>query len=125
MAHNKLLDDVGFSGDGPAVESILKGEYVFPEGTDTYTELLMLEAAVLFSSLGEQGNIDHLVHSHDFQHFWLHVACERTESSKSQLHFGHYMAETLNRCRRYYCTHSLADIAWEIFTNAPGTSTNG
>eukprot|EP00956_Cyclotella_meneghiniana_P043604 scaffold278788_cov93-Cyclotella_meneghiniana.AAC.1 len=50
----------------------------------------MLEAAVLFSSLGEEG-IDDWVHSHDFQHYWLH-ACERTESSKSQLHFGHYMA---------------------------------
>ena len=90
MTNNKLLEDVGFSGDGPAVESILRGDYVFPEGTDPYTELLMLEAAVLFSSLGEQG-IDDWVHSHDFQHFWLH-ACERTESSKSQLHFGHYMA---------------------------------
>jgi len=90
MSNNKLLQDVGFSGDGPAVEAILRGEYTFPTGTDPYTELLMLEAAVLFSSLGEQG-IDDWVHSHDFQHYWLH-ACERTESSKSQLHFGHYMA---------------------------------
>eukprot|EP00956_Cyclotella_meneghiniana_P023181 scaffold44685_cov45-Cyclotella_meneghiniana.AAC.1 len=87
---NPNPNHVGFSGDGPAVESILRGEYVFPEGTDPYTELLMLEAAVLFSSLGKQG-IDDWVHSHDFQHFWLY-ACERTESSKSQLHFGHYMA---------------------------------
>lgn len=90
MSHNKLLADVGFSGDGSAVDSILRGEYQFPQGTDPYTELLLLEAAVLFSSLGEQG-IEDWIYSHDFQQYWLH-ACERTESSKSQLHFGHYMA---------------------------------
>eukprot|EP00956_Cyclotella_meneghiniana_P040875 scaffold207938_cov76-Cyclotella_meneghiniana.AAC.1 len=90
MSHNKLLSDVGFSGDGPAVESILRGTYCYPDNMDPYTQLLMLEATVLFSSLGEQG-IEDWVHSSDFQQFWLH-ACERTESSKSQLHFGHYMA---------------------------------
>ena len=90
MSHNKLLNDVGFSGDGPAVESILRGTYCYPDDMDPYTQLLMLEATVLFSSLGEQG-IEDWVHSSDFQQFWLH-ACERTESSKSQLHFGHYMA---------------------------------
>eukprot|EP00956_Cyclotella_meneghiniana_P011386 scaffold15968_cov46-Cyclotella_meneghiniana.AAC.14 len=90
MSHNKLLCDVGFSGDGPAVESILRGTYCYPDDTDPYTQLFVLEATVLFSSLGEQG-IEDWVHSHDFQQFWLH-ACERTESSKSQLHFGHYMA---------------------------------
>ena len=90
MSNPKLLEDVGFTGDGDAVMSILQGTYEFPPGTDEYTKLLLLEAAVLFCSLGEDG-IEDWVRSQDFQHFWLH-AREATESSKSGLHFGHYMA---------------------------------
>lgn len=54
MANPELLRDVGFAGDGEAIESILRGTYVFPPATDEHTiKLLMLEAAVMFCSLGE------------------------------------------------------------------------
>lgn len=90
MTNNKLLSDVGFTGDGPAVQAILNGTYVFPPDTDPYTKLLFTEATVLFCSLGDDG-IEDWVQSKCFTQFWMH-AREATESSKSLLHFGHYKA---------------------------------
>jgi hypothetical protein len=90
MHHPQLLADVGFTGDGPAVEQILNGTYEFPPDTEPYTKLILTEACALYCSLGEDGIVD-LVKRQDFQDFWLH-AREKTESSKFLLHFGHYCA---------------------------------
>jgi hypothetical protein len=88
MSNNKLLSDIGFTGDGDAVEAILTGTYEFPPNTDPHTQLLLTESAVLFSSIGED-MIEDWVHRQDFQKWWL-TAREATESSKSLLHFSHY-----------------------------------
>jgi hypothetical protein len=90
MSNNKLLTDVGFAGDGEAVLAILAGTYKFSPETDPWTRLLLTEAAVLFFTLGED-SIEDWVHRQDFQKWWS-TACKVTESSKSQLHFGHYKA---------------------------------
>jgi hypothetical protein len=90
MVNPTLLRDVGFAGDGDAIESILRGTYDFPSGTDDYTQLLLLEAAVLFCSLGEE-EIRDLVEREDFQDFWR-TTREATESSFSRCHFGHYVS---------------------------------
>ena len=90
MSNSKLLADVGFTGDGEAVSAILDGTYEFPPDTDPWTSLLLTEAAVLFSTLGED-SIEDWVRHQDFQKWWL-TAREATESSQSRLHFGHYKA---------------------------------
>jgi hypothetical protein len=90
MSNNKLLQDVGFTGNGEAVSAILSGTYEFPPETDPWTRLLLTEAAVLFCSLSKE-SIKDWVKRQDFQKWWL-TAREATESSKSQLHFGHYKA---------------------------------
>jgi hypothetical protein len=82
-------------GDRDAVEQILNGTYEFPPDTEPYTKLIFTEACALYCSLGEDGIVD-LVKRQDFQDFWLH-AREKTESSKSLLHFGHYCAATHNK----------------------------
>ena len=66
MSHNKLLSDIGFTGDGEAVKAILAGTYEFPPGTDPWTRLLLTEAAVLFSTLGEDC-IEDWVHRQAFK----------------------------------------------------------
>jgi hypothetical protein len=91
MSNNKLLANVGFTGNGEAVLAILTGTYEFPPNTDPWTCLLLTEAAVLFSTLGEDSIIEDWVRRQDFQKWWL-TAREATESSKSCLHFGHYKA---------------------------------
>jgi hypothetical protein len=88
MSNNKLLTDVGFTGDGEAVLAILAGTYEFPPKTDPWTHLLLTEAAVLFSTLGED-SIEDWVHRQDFQKWWS-TARKATKSCKSRLHFGHY-----------------------------------
>jgi hypothetical protein len=37
MSNNKLLSDIGFAGDGDAVEAILAGTYEFPPDTDPHS----------------------------------------------------------------------------------------
>jgi hypothetical protein len=90
MRNPQLLHDVWFTGDGPAINQILRGSYEFPPDTDQYTKLLMLEAAIMYTSLGEDEIVD-FVQRLDFQGYWRN-AREKTESSKSKLHFGHYVA---------------------------------
>ena len=88
MSNPELIRSVGLTGNGPDVDAILNGTFEFPPGTDEYTKLLMLEAAVIFCSIGGE-QIEDWVTRDDFQQFWLH-AREATESSKSGRHFGHY-----------------------------------
>jgi hypothetical protein len=95
MSHNKLLSDIGFTGDGVAVEAILNGTYEFPPDTDPHTQLLLTKSAALFSSIGED-MIEDWVRRQDFQKWWR-TAREATESSKSRLHFSHYKASAKNK----------------------------
>jgi hypothetical protein len=92
MRNPQLLQDVGFAGDGPANDHILRGSYIFPPEMDQYTKFLMLEAAVMYTSLGKDEIVD-FVKRLDFQGYWR-SAREKTESSKSNLHFGHYVASS-------------------------------
>ena len=91
MANAQLLSDVGIAGDGPAMLQILEGNYTFPPDTDEYTKLLITEAVALYHDLGGEDGIEDFVSRTDFQQFWR-TAKEKTESSKSGKHFGHYKA---------------------------------
>lgn len=72
ISHNMLLHDIGFTGDGKAVQAILDGTYKFPRDKDPWTWLLITEAVVLFSSLGQDDIVD-LVNRQDFQKWWHQV----------------------------------------------------
>ena len=91
MANAQLLSDVGITGDGPAMLQILGGTYTFPPGTDEYTKLLITEAVALYHDLGGEDGVADFVSRTDFKQFWR-TAKEKTESSKSGKHFGHYKA---------------------------------
>ena len=54
------------------------------------TQLLLEEAAHIFSKLGNQ-RVSNFVSISDFQDYWQH-ASEDTQSSFSGCHFGHYIA---------------------------------
>ena len=90
MSNNILVNDIGFTGDGDTVKSILADTYDVPTDTNPWTCLLLTEAALLFLSLGE-GNLASWVNRQDFKKWWS-TARESTKSSKSCLHFGHYKA---------------------------------
>ena len=48
FSSGKLLEDVGYAGDGRAVSEILNGSYAFPEGCSAATIQLCTEAAKLY-----------------------------------------------------------------------------
>lgn len=91
MCNPDLLRDIGIAGDGPAMQSILEGTYTFPPDTDEYTKLLVTEACIMYNELGGDDGVADLVSKSDFQNYWK-SAREKTESSMSGKHFGHYIA---------------------------------
>jgi len=69
---------------------ILEGRFIPPEGTDGPTCMILEEIARIWKR-SEAGEVDIVITQDDFQHYWKR-ANERTSSSYSGLHFGHYKA---------------------------------
>ena len=85
-----FFEDIGHLADGPVAQQILEGTYVYPLDLDPATRLLFEEATATYAALSPS-QVATYVTAEDFQHFWQH-ARERTGSSFSGLHFGHYIA---------------------------------
>jgi hypothetical protein len=49
--YGRLFDELGFTGDTEAAAQLLEGNYVFPEGSDPATKLLLEEASKLYLSM--------------------------------------------------------------------------
>jgi hypothetical protein len=88
-----FFEEVGHLADGPVSQQILEGTYEYPQDLDPATRLLFEEAAHTYASLSPQ-EIAIYVTPEDFQLFWQ-TARERTGSSYSGLHFGHYITASL------------------------------
>ena len=85
-----FFEDIGHLADGPVAQQILEGTYVYPVDLDPPTRLLFEEATATYATLSPD-QVATYVTAEDFQHFWQ-FAKERTGSSYSGLHFGHYIA---------------------------------
>eukprot|EP00956_Cyclotella_meneghiniana_P012156 scaffold17260_cov86-Cyclotella_meneghiniana.AAC.3 len=90
ISHGKLLEDLGNLGDTAAARRILEGTYEFPENADPATVLLLKELARMALEM-EGENDDGWLTVPEFQDYWK-KAKERTSSSYSGRHFGHYKA---------------------------------
>ena len=53
FASGRLLDDIGHTGDGPAVKSILDGTYDFPPDYNEASKQLCIEASRIFAKTAE------------------------------------------------------------------------
>jgi len=86
--HGQLALDVDPYGCGPAARSILEGTYTCPPGTDDYTKQFIeaLKWPILRPEL-----VSMILNTDAFCAHWKQ-ARERTSSSFSGLHFGHYKA---------------------------------
>ena len=85
-----FFDDIRHLADGPVSQLILDGTYVYPPDIDPATRLLFEEASHTYKALSPT-EVATYVTLEDFQCFWR-TARERTGSSYSGLHFGHYIA---------------------------------
>ena len=76
-----------------AAKAILCGEYEFPPGTDEATVLTLRAAVKIYA---QNKGVADLILRHENFIYWR-TARERTESSASCLHFGHYMAQAFSK----------------------------
>ena len=85
-----LLSDLGYFGDTMVAQQILDGTYECPDGMDDYTREF-LQSLQQSRHISPDEQIDTDITKEDFQAYWK-KAQERTSSSMSGLHFGHYKA---------------------------------
>jgi hypothetical protein len=83
-----------FATDTAAVQAILQGTYVVPDETDEFTREF-LNTIQANSPLDPQLRISCEITKEDFQRYWKKPK-ERTSSSISGLHYGHYKAAAMN-----------------------------
>jgi hypothetical protein len=79
-----------FAIDTAAAQAILQGTYVVPAETDDYTREF-LQTIQASAPLDPQLQLSCEITKEDYQHYWKKPK-ERTSSSISGLHYGHYKA---------------------------------
>ena len=90
MDGGELHSDLGFLGDTPASQSILDGNYVCPPDTDEHVINLLNHFHTIGAHL-QNHRSNTLLSTKDFITYWKRRK-EKTSSSYSNLHFGHYKA---------------------------------
>ena len=90
ICQGNLFDLLGYDADTETAIQILEGTFDPPAGMDEPTGLLFKEMARIWKKM-EDGEVDIIVTEGDFKYYWG-KARERTSSSFSMLHFGHYKA---------------------------------
>ena len=85
-----MVDLLGYHADWETAVEILEGLFEPPDNMDGPTLLLFEEMGRIWKKM-EAGEVDIVVTADDFQHYWKR-AKEKTSSSYSKLHFGHYKA---------------------------------
>ena len=90
ICRGPLFELLGFNADTETAEMILDGTFVPPEGTDGPTRIILEEISKIWHKM-EGKEVDIVITREDFQFFWKRSR-EKTASSYSGLHFGHYKA---------------------------------
>jgi hypothetical protein len=85
-----LVHDLGYMGTTKAARQILEGTYEPPPGVDDLTRQFFAELQAT-APLDPANRISCEITRQDFQHHWRRSR-ERTSSSVSGLHYGHYKA---------------------------------
>ena len=89
-----LLSNLGFLSDTDAAKRILNGTYICPEGVDAYTKNFIASLQIT-APIDPADFIPNTVSLQDYQAHWK-WSKERTSSSISGLHFGHWKAAAEN-----------------------------
>ena len=90
LSHGPLFDLLGYHVGTEAGQQILEGTFVPPQGTSEATCLIVDEIGRTWPMMRD-GRVDITVTKEDYQYFWQRIR-ERTSSSFSGIHYGHYKA---------------------------------
>ena len=93
ITKGQILQYLGHLANTDAADNILHGRYRYPEDTEEGTELLLREATHLYAK--NKGIVKYILKDNEFSSFWNSTR-EATESSKSGIHFGHYIAQSFS-----------------------------
>jgi hypothetical protein len=85
--------DFGYLVDTDVTLHVLQGTYKYPESTDKYTKVLLQEACEIYNKLPDREVSDFLSRD-EYKQYWRYVAKEKTQSSASGVHKGHYKASS-------------------------------
>ncbi len=87
--------DLGLLSDNEAAQAVLDGTVTFPEGSDEATVKLLQEMAFIYLTATKGAEGVEQLGLDSFQSYWK-SAKERTSSSYSGRHMGHYKAVSDN-----------------------------
>ena len=86
-----LAEKLGYLSDAQIAEALIKGDMPIPDDVDDVTALILTEISKvgleLIAGTGKQVTVSPA----DFKRFWRQ-STEKTSSSVSTIHFGHYKA---------------------------------
>jgi hypothetical protein len=89
ICNGKLFSKFGYTANTGAAQAVLDGTYVVPEGSDQATLDLFAEVAEIRWQV-PQDSVSICITLQQWKRYWKAVNKE-TSSSKSGLHFGHYI----------------------------------
>ena len=90
ICNGPLFELLGYISDTEAGMEILEGTFKPPIGTDPAMVVILNKIARIWRLMGD-GEVSIIITKEDFQHYLRRVK-ERTASSFSGRHFGHYVA---------------------------------
>jgi hypothetical protein len=94
VCQGQLCKDLGYNAVSSTAQAILDGTYAYPETFDEATKELCGECT-LIRQVVPKDSVGIKIAKEDHQGHWR-TAQEETSSSKSGMHFGHYMAGSLS-----------------------------
>ena len=96
-------------GDTECAAQVLEGTYEYPEGINEATKMLLQECSKMYLSMSRE-EVATYVTAEDYQYYWKRVK-EKTASSYSRLHFGHYIAAADSKILSELQATKLTEIA--------------
>ena len=88
VCNGALFELLGYSANTETAVEILEGRFVPPADTPASTRLILEEVGRIWAKMGTS-EVDIVVTREDFQYYWRRKK-ERTSSSYSKVHIGHY-----------------------------------
>jgi hypothetical protein len=100
ICNGELSNQFGYRANTPASKAVLNGTYQAPVGTDTAASDLFAEIAAIWKTVPEN-SVSIIISPEQWKQYWRTVNKE-TSSSKSGIHFRHYIAGSKSNIISHY-----------------------
>ena len=100
-------------GDSECSQHVLEGAYIFPEGIDPATKMLLEECSIMHLSMSRE-ELCTLVAAENYQYYWKQIN-ECTSSSYSRLNFGHYITAADSKTRSKLHAANIFEVTGRRF----------